>query len=97
VRALETVAHEDGEVVAGEGWTDLVITPERGLFAVDALLTGLHTPEASHLLMLEALASSEHLETCYRAAIERGYLWHEFGDSHLIRGLPRDGRQRGIL
>jgi S-adenosylmethionine:tRNA ribosyltransferase-isomerase len=88
VRALETVAREDGEVVAGEGWTDLVITPERGLFAVDALLTGLHTPEASHLLMLEALASSEHIEMCYRAARERGYLWHEFGDSHLLQAVP---------
>ena len=94
VRALETVAREDGEVVAGEGWTDLVITPERGLFAVDALLTGLHAPEASHLLMLEALASSEHLRMCYRSALERGYLWHEFGDSHLLRALPMERRRR---
>jgi S-adenosylmethionine:tRNA ribosyltransferase-isomerase len=94
VRALETVASPSGDVAAGEGWTDLVITPERGLFAVDALLTGLHTPEASHLLMLEALASSDHLEVCYRAAIERGYLWHEFGDSHLLRALPGDPRRQ---
>jgi S-adenosylmethionine:tRNA ribosyltransferase-isomerase len=40
VRALETVASEAGAVSPGEGWTSLVVTPERGLRAVDGLLTG---------------------------------------------------------
>ncbi len=84
VRALETVATPDGRVGPGSGWTDLVITPERGLYATDALLTGLHAPNASHLLMLEALAGREHLAIAYTAAIRHRYLWHEFGDSHLI-------------
>ena len=84
VRALETVAGEDGTVVAGEGWTRLVVTPERGLRAVDGLITGWHEPEASHLLMLEAVAGEELLEASYAEAVRAGYLWHEFGDSHLI-------------
>jgi S-adenosylmethionine:tRNA ribosyltransferase-isomerase len=84
VRALETVAGDDGTVDAGTGWTSLVVTPERGLRAVDGLLTGWHEPQASHLLMLEAVAGPELLERSYAAALERGYLWHEFGDSHLI-------------
>jgi S-adenosylmethionine:tRNA ribosyltransferase-isomerase len=84
VRALETVAGEDGVVRAGTGWTDLVVTPERGLRTVDGLLTGWHEPEASHLRMLEAAAGPELLERCYDTAREDGYLWHEFGDSHLI-------------
>ena len=84
VRALETVAATDGTVEPGAGWTGLVITPERGLRAVDALLTGWHEPAASHLQLLEAVAGGELLERCYAAALERGYLWHEFGDSHLI-------------
>ena len=54
VRALETVATADGSVHAGEGWTSLTVTPERGVRAVDGLLTGWHEPDASHLLMLEA-------------------------------------------
>jgi S-adenosylmethionine:tRNA ribosyltransferase-isomerase len=61
-----------------------VITPERGVRAVDGLLTGFHEPKASHLAMLAALAGSEHLARAYRAAITGGYLWHEFGDLHLI-------------
>jgi S-adenosylmethionine:tRNA ribosyltransferase-isomerase len=84
VRALETVAELGGAVRAGSGWTDLVVTPERGLSVVDGLLTGWHEPEASHLQMLEAVAGPELLERSYRAALEHGYLWHEFGDSQLL-------------
>ena len=85
VRALETAADEgDGEVVASHGWTELVITPERGVKVVDGLLTGFHEPKASHLAMLEAIAGRRHLEVAYAAALDGGYLWHEFGDLHLI-------------
>jgi S-adenosylmethionine:tRNA ribosyltransferase-isomerase len=84
VRALETVAQPDGSVEAGAGWTDLVVTPERGLRAVDGLLTGWHEPEAWHLQLLRSAAGDELLERSYRAALRHGYLWHEFGDSHLI-------------
>jgi S-adenosylmethionine:tRNA ribosyltransferase-isomerase len=84
VRALETVADEGGCVVAGDGWTGLVIDPQRGVRAVDGLITGWHEPEASHLLMLEAIAGDDLLRRSYDSALHNGYLWHEFGDSHLI-------------
>jgi S-adenosylmethionine:tRNA ribosyltransferase-isomerase len=85
VRALETVAGPDGLVSAGEGWTSLVVTPERGLRAVDGLITGWHEPAASHLQLLRAAAGDELLARSYTAALEHGYLWHEFGDSHFVR------------
>jgi S-adenosylmethionine:tRNA ribosyltransferase-isomerase len=84
VRALETVARTDGSVAGGAGWTSLVIDPDRGMRTVDGLITGWHEPEASHLWMLAALAGEPFLERCYHAALDHGYLWHEFGDSHLI-------------
>jgi S-adenosylmethionine:tRNA ribosyltransferase-isomerase len=84
VRALETVAAPDGTVAAGAGWTGLVVTSERGLRAVDGLLTGWHEPHASHLRLLEAAAGEPLLSRCYEEALARGYLWHEFGDSHLV-------------
>jgi S-adenosylmethionine:tRNA ribosyltransferase-isomerase len=87
VRALETVADADGVAHAGEGWTDLVISPERGVREVDGLLTGLHEPRASHLAMLEAICGHHHLARAYAAALSGRYLWHEFGDLHLI--LPK--------
>jgi S-adenosylmethionine:tRNA ribosyltransferase-isomerase len=84
VRALETVADERGHVHPGDGWTETVITPDRGVRAVDGLLTGWHEPEASHLDMLEAIAGRDLIELSYDAALTEGYLWHEFGDVHLI-------------
>ena len=84
VRALESASDEDGVVRATRGWTDLVITPERGVRVVDGLLTGFHEPKASHLAMLAAIAGAEHLRRAYAVALGGGYLWHEFGDLHLI-------------
>src|SRR4051812_14516376 len=84
VRALETTARRDGTVAAGDGHTEVVVTPERGLRAVDGLLTGWHEPESSHLKLLEAAAGRPLLERSYRVARGHGYAWHEFGDSHLI-------------
>jgi S-adenosylmethionine:tRNA ribosyltransferase-isomerase len=84
VRALETAAGSDGRVAAAAGWTSHVVTPETGVRAVDGLLTGLHEPRSSHLRMLAAFAGPELLSRCYASAIGAGYLWHEFGDVHLL-------------
>jgi S-adenosylmethionine:tRNA ribosyltransferase-isomerase len=101
VRALETVTDDRGLTSPGEGWTSLVITPERPLRSVNGLITGLHEPHATHLAVLERVAAAAaraagsegfcaacHLERAYTAALENAYLWHEFGDSHLIIGQP---------
>jgi S-adenosylmethionine:tRNA ribosyltransferase-isomerase len=84
VRALESSAGPDGLAYPREGWTSLVITPDRSLRLVDGLLTGLHEPHSSHLMMLAALVGYEHLRRTYQAALKCNYLWHEFGDLHLI-------------
>jgi S-adenosylmethionine:tRNA ribosyltransferase-isomerase len=85
VRALESAFDAlSGQVEARDGWTELVITPDRGINVVDGLLTGWHEPEASHLLMLEAIAGRPLLEAVYSASLQLGYLWHEFGDVALI-------------
>jgi S-adenosylmethionine:tRNA ribosyltransferase-isomerase len=84
VRALETVGDEHGVAHPGEGWTELVVTPERGVRVIDGLLTGWHEPRASHLALVESVAGRALLEHSYRAAVESGYRWHEFGDLHLV-------------
>ena len=84
VRAIESAASPDGVVRARRGWTDLVITPQRGVFAVDGLLTGFHEPRASHLDLLAAMTDRCLLDRSYAEALDHGYLWHEFGDVHLI-------------
>jgi S-adenosylmethionine:tRNA ribosyltransferase-isomerase len=88
VRALETAARAGGAsphlVVPASGWTDHIVTPQHPLLAVDGLVTGLHEPRSSHLRMLAAFADLDLLARCYEAAIDHGYLWHEFGDLHLL-------------
>lgn len=84
VRAVETVAAPDGSVEPYRGWTDLQIGPERPVRAVDGLLTGWHEPGSSHLRLLGAFADERQLADRYRSALERRYLWHEFGDLHLL-------------
>ncbi|MEM7115121.1 MAG: S-adenosylmethionine:tRNA ribosyltransferase-isomerase [Chloroflexota bacterium] len=84
IRALETAVDERGTLHPGEGWTSLIITPKTELQIVDGMLTGMHEPRATHLAMLEALANLNHLCLTYTQALEKGYLWHEFGDLHLI-------------
>lgn len=83
VRALESAADTYDHAEGYDGWTDLVITPERGVRVVDGLITGWHEPEASHLLMLEAIAGRSLLERSYETSLAEGYLWHEFGDTAL--------------
>lgn len=84
VRALETTADSTGVSHPGRSWTDLVIGPNHHPMVIDGLVTGWHEPASTHLDLLEAFAGRSALANSYGAALDRGYLWHEFGDSHLI-------------
>jgi len=83
VRALES-AWDGEQVRAASGFTRVYVHPTRGVHTVDGLITGLHDPVTSHLAMLYAIAGQEMIRSSYREAVKEGYLWHEFGDSHLI-------------
>ena len=82
-RALESAA-TDGGVVAYRGWTDLLVTPRRGAVVVDGLITGWHEADASHLLLLQAVAGAPLVQRAYDEALAGPYLWHEFGDACLL-------------
>ena len=86
VRALES-AWDGEEVHPAAGFTRRFVHPGRPVRTVNGLITGLHDPKASHLAMLYAVAEPERIRAAYSEAVREGYLWHEFGDSHLI--LPR--------
>jgi len=80
VRALETAA------ISGvlSGWTDLYIKKDFQRNMVDGIITGLHEPKASHLELLSSFIQEDVLLEAYYNAMEKGYLWHEFGDMNLI-------------
>ncbi|WP_114424299.1 S-adenosylmethionine:tRNA ribosyltransferase-isomerase [Nocardioides houyundeii] len=86
-RALESAveAVPGGErVVATSGWTERVVSPADPPRVVDGLVTGWHDPQASHLLLVEAVAGRALAQAAYDGAVSGGYLWHEFGDSALL-------------
>lgn len=83
VRALET-AWDGRQVQPMRGFTRAYIHPARGAHVADGLITGLHDPVTSHLAMLYAMAGQETIRSAYAEAVAERYLWHEFGDSHLI-------------
>jgi S-adenosylmethionine:tRNA ribosyltransferase-isomerase len=84
VRALESVVAPGGAIAPSEGFTRVVVTPDRGVRTVDGLLTGWHEPASSHLQLLQAVGGRDLIERSYAAALQAGCLWHEFGDVHLI-------------
>lgn len=84
-RALESAVIPGGSlVVADQGWTDRVVTREAPPRVVDGLVTGWHDPQASHLLLVEAIAGPQLAQRAYDAAVEHRYHWHEFGDAGLF-------------
>lgn len=82
-RALES-AVAGGVAIAGRGWTERVISASEPPRLVDGLITGWHDPEASHLMLVEAVAGVQLTQTAYDAAVSEQYRWHEFGDSALL-------------
>ncbi len=84
VRALETAVDDAGAVIASAGWTERIVTPADPPRVVTGLLTGFHEPRASHLDLLRAFVDESVLATAYEHALAAGYLWHEFGDVHLV-------------
>ena len=84
VIAVGTTAVRAIESSGDSGWTDLIVTAERGVRCVDGLLTGFHEPRASHLDMLGAFVRADLLCSTYESALAGGYLWHEFGDLNLL-------------
>jgi S-adenosylmethionine:tRNA ribosyltransferase-isomerase len=93
VRALESAW--DGERVRpAAGFTRLMIHPGRPVKTVDGLITGLHDPLASHLALLYSVAPREVVRAGYAEAVREGYLWHEFGDSHLLLAEKGPARLR---
>jgi len=88
VRALEgCAAAHGGELVAGEGQTDLRIGAHSELHVADGLLTGIHERATTHFDLMCAFAPVEELDRAIVHAERAGYLQHEFGDSVLV--LPR--------
>ena len=82
-RVLETVAVA-GQVHAGEGTTDLFITPGYEFKIVEAMVTNFHLPRSTLLALVAAFAGLDNIRRAYRHAIEQRYRFYSYGDAMLL-------------
>jgi S-adenosylmethionine:tRNA ribosyltransferase-isomerase len=83
-RVLESRATPDGRVEPGAGETDLFLRPGARFQAVDGLLTNLHLPRSSLLLLVAAFAGRERVLAAYAEALRAGYRFYSYGDAMLV-------------
>ena len=90
-RALESIA--SGKLVDSDegsdpdelaGWTDLFIHPGYRFEVVDAILTNMHLPRSSLLVLVSAFAGREQILRTYRWAVQRRYRFYSYGDVMFI-------------
>ncbi|HZV54560.1 MAG TPA: tRNA preQ1(34) S-adenosylmethionine ribosyltransferase-isomerase QueA [Rhodocyclaceae bacterium] len=83
LRTLETAA-PDGELKAGEGESELFVTPGFDFKVVDVLLTNFHLPKSTLLMLVSAFGGLDNIRAAYRHAIEHNYRFFSYGDAMLI-------------
>ncbi|MBV9439663.1 MAG: tRNA preQ1(34) S-adenosylmethionine ribosyltransferase-isomerase QueA, partial [Candidatus Eremiobacteraeota bacterium] len=84
LRALEGAQLREGRLRAGEGETDLFVTPGFRFAVVDALLTNFHLPRSTLLVLVAAFAGLERTRRAYRHAVEQQYRFFSFGDAMFV-------------
>ncbi len=90
LRALESAARS-GKLLAGNGETDIFITPGYKFKVVDRLLTNFHLPKSTLLMLVSAFAGLENIKKAYQHAIDQKYRFFSYGDAMLIERSDKAG------
>lgn len=83
LRALESAA-QHGELKAGDGDTDIFITPGYKFKVVDRLFTNFHLPKSTLLMLVSAFAGADNIKKAYSHAVAKEYRFFSYGDAMLI-------------
>ncbi len=84
MKALETAVSISGKVKPYKGWTNKFIFPPYDFGVADALITNLHLPMSSMMMMASAFSGYEFLMEAYKEAINKKYRFFTYGDAMLI-------------
>lgn len=84
VRTLETIASQDGNIRADEGWTAAYIYPGYKFKAVDGIITNFHLPKSTLIMLVAAFHGLDNTLAAYERAVEMEYRFFSFGDAMLI-------------
>lgn len=83
VRTLES-AWNGSQVQPGEGDTRIFITPGTPVHVPDLLITNLHLPGSTLLLLVAAFAGVDRIQAAYQAALDEDYRFYSLGDAMLL-------------
>ena len=84
VRTLETVVVSGFQITARKGWTDKFICPPYDFKMCDKLITNLHQPKSTLMMLTAAFAKKDFILKAYKEAIKKKYRFHSYGDSMII-------------
>jgi S-adenosylmethionine:tRNA ribosyltransferase-isomerase len=84
LRLIETAARETGYVRPWAGDTSLYITPGFAFRAADLLMTNLHLPRTSLMVLVSAFAGHARIMGAYAHALGHGYRFASYGDASLL-------------
>lgn len=84
MKAIETAVSISGKVKPYNGWTNKFIFPPYDFQVADAMITNLHLPQSSMMMMASAFAGYDFLMKAYRDAIEKKFKFFTYGDAMLI-------------
>jgi S-adenosylmethionine:tRNA ribosyltransferase-isomerase len=84
MKALETTVSITGKVKPFSGWTNKFIFPPYEFKVADAMITNLHLPQSSMMMMVAAYAGYDFLLQAYKEAVDKKYQFFTYGDAMLI-------------
>jgi S-adenosylmethionine:tRNA ribosyltransferase-isomerase len=83
-RALESFSDGDGGVRSDKGVTSLFIYPSYRFRVIDGLVTNLHLPKSTLIMLVSAFTGKDLLMRAYQEAVDRKYRFYSYGDAMLI-------------
>ena len=84
MKALETSVSITGKIKPYNGWTNKFIFPPYEFKVADAMISNLHLPHSSMMMMVAAYAGYDFLMQAYKEAVEKDYKFFTYGDAMLI-------------
>ena len=84
MRSIESAVSAEGKLKAAEGWTNLFIYPPYEFSIADKMITNLHLPKSSLLIMVAAFGGLELIMEAYQQAIKEKYRFFSYGDAMMI-------------
>jgi S-adenosylmethionine:tRNA ribosyltransferase-isomerase len=84
MKAVESSLTISGRLKPFEGWTNKFIFPPYEFSLADSMITNIHLPLSSMMMMVAAFAGYDFLMRAYREAIKEKYQFFTYGDAMLI-------------